>query len=45
MDLTAIDTSITEAVGDASSVGGFVVAGIATLIVVGLVITMLKKLG
>ncbi len=47
LDVTAtgeVATAITQAQTDASTVGGYVVAAVAGLIVVGLVITMVRKL-
>lgn len=41
---TDAQTAITAAQADALTVGGFVVAAVAALIVVGLVISMLRKL-
>lgn len=42
--LTDTSTAIQAASADALTVGGYVVAGVASLIVVGLVITMVRKL-
>lgn len=42
--LTDTSTAIQAASADALTVGGYVVAGVASLIVVGLVISMVRKL-
>ena len=42
--LTDVNTAITAAKGDALTVGGYVVAAIAALIVVTLIIGMVRKL-
>lgn len=42
--LTDTQTAISTASGDALTVGGYVVAGVASLIVVGLIIGMVRKL-
>ncbi len=42
--LTDTQTAITDASGDALTVGGYVVAGVAGLIVISLVIGMIHKL-
>ena len=43
--LTDVQTAITSAQGDALTVGGYVVAAIAALLVVTLIITMMRKMG
>lgn len=42
--LTDSQTAINAATSDALTVGGYVVAGICTMIVIGLVIKMVRKL-
>lgn len=42
--LSDAQTAIAGAAGDALTVGGYVVAGIASLLVVGLIISMMRKL-
>ncbi|MBF0132369.1 MAG: major capsid protein [Magnetococcales bacterium] len=42
--LTDSQTAITDAAADATTVGGYVVAAICTMIVIGLVIKMVRKL-
>ncbi len=44
LDTSAVDTAITAAVGTGTTVGGYVIAAVATLVVVGLVIGIVKKL-
>lgn len=44
LDTAAVDTAITSAVGTGTTVGGYVIAAVATLVVVGLVIGIVKKL-
>lgn len=45
MDITTITTAINEAVADASGVGLVVAGGVAALVVIGLVIGVIRKLG
>ena len=45
MDLTTITTAINAAVADASNVGVVVAGAVAALVVVGLVIGIIRKLG
>ena len=42
--LTETKTALESAAADATTVGGYVVAGVAGLIVIGLIITMIHKL-
>lgn len=42
--LTDVETAITSAKGDALTVGGYVVAAVAALIVITLIIGMVRKL-
>lgn len=44
MDTTAVGTAISAAETDALSVGQFVIAAVAGLVVIGLVIGIIKKL-
>ncbi len=44
LDTAAVDTAITAAIGTGTTVGGYVIAAVATLVVVGLVIGIVKKL-
>ena len=44
LDTTAVQTGITAAQGSAETVGGYVIAAVAALVVVGLVIGIVKKL-
>lgn len=43
--LTDTQTAVQGAAGDALTVGGYVVAGVASLIVIGLIIRMIYKMG
>jgi hypothetical protein len=45
MDVSTITTAITGAVASASSVGLVVAGGVAALVVIGLVIGVIRKLG
>ncbi len=42
--LTDTQTALTDAAADAATVGGYVVAGVAGLIVISLILTMIHKL-
>ena len=44
IDTTAVQTAISEAESSATTVGGYVITAVATLVVVGLIIAIVKKL-
>lgn len=44
VDTAAVGTALTSAVSSAETVGGFVIAGVAALVVVGLIISVVRKL-
>ncbi|MDF9902024.1 major capsid protein [Pseudomonas laurylsulfatiphila] len=44
VDTTAVQAAITAAEGDAQSVGGYVIAAVAGLVVIGLIIGIVKKI-
>lgn len=44
LDTSAVDTAITSAVGTGETVGGYVIAAVAALVVIGLIIGIVKKL-
>lgn len=44
MDLTAVQAAITSAISDGTTIGQAVLVGVATLVVVGLGIALIKKL-
>lgn len=44
LDTTAVQTGITGAVSSGETVGGYVVAGVASLVVIGLIIGIVRKL-
>lgn len=44
IDTLAVDTAIQAAEGDALLVGGYVIAAVAALVVIGLVIGIVKKI-
>lgn len=45
LDTTAVQTSIAAAQTDAETVGGYVIATVAALVVIGLIVSIVKKLG
>lgn len=44
VDTAAVETAIDNSVGDAETVGGYVVAAVAALVVIGLIIGIIRKI-
>ena len=44
VDTAAVETAIEASVGDAETVGGYVIAAVAALVVIGLIIGVVRKI-
>lgn len=45
IDLTGVDTAITAATTSGETTGGYVIAAVAALVVIGVIISVVRKMG